>query len=236
MADSCKPREKLAPSNEYDWTIHARRRCDLLPYYCDPVAYLGFCEGAAEPKTRGSRRRGASGVECGEGLSPPHWRRGLVCPLPRNLKKCFWFNVFKKFLCSGQRGGGIAQCPPPLNTPLLWSLVCFQSTARNVGSFIHSGFSKIAHKQPNCWSTSTISMFTRLTRNALILSGWLWAWLASWIPARASGYSASYYWRHTPRHVWKSADFNADVISCPWHWVFHHACCKPVIFILTSAK
>jgi len=32
-------------------------------------------------------------------------------PLPRNLKKNFWFNVFKKILCSGQRGA-IAQWPP----------------------------------------------------------------------------------------------------------------------------
>ena len=42
--------------------------------------------------------------------------------------------------------------------------------------------------------TSTISMFTRLTRNALILSGWLWARLALAeypLARRASGYSAS---------------------------------------------
>ena len=42
---------------------------------------------------------------------------GGAVPLPGNYLIFFWFNVFKKFLCSGQRGGGIAQCPP-LNTPL----------------------------------------------------------------------------------------------------------------------
>ena len=73
------------------------------------VAYLGFCEGGPEPKTRGSRRRRRQwgGV----------WGGGVPSPL-KKFKKKIWFNVLKKFLCSGQRGGGIAQCPP-LNTPLL---------------------------------------------------------------------------------------------------------------------
>ena len=41
----------------------------------------------------------------GEGAVPP--------PKKNFFLKFFWFNVFQKFLCSGQRGGGIAQCPPP---------------------------------------------------------------------------------------------------------------------------
>jgi len=55
------------------------------------------------------------------------WSVGRGCPLPTEegvwgggcapspeIKKKFGFNVFQKFLCSGQRGeGGIAECPPP---------------------------------------------------------------------------------------------------------------------------
>jgi len=61
---------------------------------------------------RGSRRQW--GGVWGEGVPSPLKKgsgEGAV-PLPRNLKKKFWFNVFKKFLYPGQRGG-IAQCPPP---------------------------------------------------------------------------------------------------------------------------
>ena len=43
---------------------------------------------------------GANGVECGE-----------CAPSPEIFKKFFWFNVFKKFLCSGRRGGiGCCDC------------------------------------------------------------------------------------------------------------------------------
>jgi len=37
------------------------------------VAYLGFCEGGGQSQRREVRgARGANGVECGEGVSPPH--------------------------------------------------------------------------------------------------------------------------------------------------------------------
>jgi len=64
---------------------------------------------------------GANGVECGEGVSPPHLRRGLgrgLCPLPRNFFNFFGFNVFKNF-CVQAKGGGHRPVPPPLNTPLV---------------------------------------------------------------------------------------------------------------------
>jgi len=34
------------------------------------VAYLGFCEGGGQSQRR--EVRGANGVECGDGVSPPH--------------------------------------------------------------------------------------------------------------------------------------------------------------------
>jgi len=49
----------------------------------------------------------------GEGAQPP----------PQNLKKNFWFSVLKKFLCSGQRGGAIAQCPPPKYATAILSIL-----------------------------------------------------------------------------------------------------------------
>ena len=67
-----------------------------------PEAPMGWSVGRGVP----SPLKKASG----EGAVPP----------PQKLKKIFWFNVFKKFLCSGQ-GGGIAQWPT-LNTPLLLHL------------------------------------------------------------------------------------------------------------------
>ena len=57
-------------------------------------------------------------VECGEEVPSPLKKgsEGGAVPPPQKLKKKFWFNVFKKFLCSDQRGGGIAQCPPKYAT------------------------------------------------------------------------------------------------------------------------
>jgi len=63
--------------------------------------------------------------------APMGWSVGRGCPLPTEegvrgggcapspeIFNFFWFSVFKKFLCSGQRGGH-RPVPPPLNTPLL---------------------------------------------------------------------------------------------------------------------
>jgi len=90
-----------------------------------PVAYLGFCEGGQSQRREVRGTGGANGVECGEGVSPPPLKKGSgegrgLCPLPRNFLYFFWFNVFVKFLRSGQRGG-IAHCP--LNTPLTHTVV-----------------------------------------------------------------------------------------------------------------
>ena len=78
------------------------------------MAYLGFCEGGQSQRREVRGAGGANGVECGEGVSPPLKNgsgEGAVPP-PQKFLNFFWFNVFKKFLCSGQRGG-IAQCHPP---------------------------------------------------------------------------------------------------------------------------
>jgi len=37
-----------------------------------PVAYLGFCEGGQSQRREVRGAGGADGVECGEGVSPPH--------------------------------------------------------------------------------------------------------------------------------------------------------------------
>jgi len=68
-----------------------------------PVAYLGFCEGGPEPKTRGSRRRRRQwgGV----------WGGGVPSPLkkgsgdPRIKKKIFGSMCSKNF-CVQAKGGG----------------------------------------------------------------------------------------------------------------------------------
>ena len=44
------------------------------------------------------------------------WSVGRGCPLPTE-ENFFWFNVFKKFLCSDHQRGG-ASPSGPLNTPL----------------------------------------------------------------------------------------------------------------------
>ena len=62
---------------------------------------------------------GAIGVECGEGVSLPTeegvWE-GDCAPSPEIFKKFLGFNVFKKFLCSGQRGGASPSGPPKYAT------------------------------------------------------------------------------------------------------------------------
>ena len=52
------------------------------------------------------------------------WGGDVPSPLKkgRNFFNFFWFSVFQKILCSGQRGGA-SPSGPPLNTPLL---VCVQ--------------------------------------------------------------------------------------------------------------
>jgi len=41
--------------------------------YTVTVAYLGFCKGGSQSQRREVRGAGgANGVECGEGVSPPH--------------------------------------------------------------------------------------------------------------------------------------------------------------------
>ena len=60
--------------------------------------------------------RGANGVECGEWVSPPHWRKGLgrgLCPLPRNLKKNFLVQCVQKFFVFRPKGGGGHRPVPP---------------------------------------------------------------------------------------------------------------------------
>ena len=43
----------------------------------ESVAYLGFCEGGQNQRCEVRGAGGANGVECGDGVSPPHWRKGL---------------------------------------------------------------------------------------------------------------------------------------------------------------
>jgi len=75
------------------------------------VAYLGFCEGGARAKD--VRFEAPMGWSVGRGCPLPTeegvWGGG--CALSPEIKEnFFWFNVFKKFLCSGQ--GGHRPVPP----------------------------------------------------------------------------------------------------------------------------
>ena len=66
------------------------------------VAYLGFCEGGPEPKTRGSRRRRRQwGGVCGEGV-PSRLKKGSgeeAVPPPQKLKKIFLVQCVQKISC-----------------------------------------------------------------------------------------------------------------------------------------
>ena len=69
--------------------------------------------GGTEPKTRGSRRwRRRWGGVCPSPLKNGSGK--VAVPPPQNFYLFFWFNVFKKFLRSGQVGGGHRSVPPGL--------------------------------------------------------------------------------------------------------------------------
>jgi len=84
------------------------------------VAYLGFCEGGAEPKTRGSRRRRRQwGAVWGGGVPSP-LKKGLgrgLCPIPRNLEKKISVQCVQKIFVFRPKGGH-RPVAPLLNTPL----------------------------------------------------------------------------------------------------------------------
>ena len=81
------------PINSFEWSrqgVQEPRECVLRPFYNKPITSVysthrqflgeevrGFGGGRA-PKARVSRDvAGAEGVECGDGMSPPHLGRGL---------------------------------------------------------------------------------------------------------------------------------------------------------------
>jgi len=80
------------------------------------VAYLGFCEGGAEPKTRGSRRRRRRWDKVWGGGVPSPLKKGSgegAVPPPQKLKKFFFGSMCSKNFCVQAKGADIAQCPPP---------------------------------------------------------------------------------------------------------------------------
>ena len=88
------------------------------------VAYLGFCEGgdrAKDARFEASEAPMGWSVEWAVGCPLPTeegvWGWGCA-PSPKFKKKFFWFNVFKKFLRSGQRWGA-SPSALPLNTLLV---------------------------------------------------------------------------------------------------------------------
>ena len=79
--------------------------------------------------------------------APVGWSVGRGCPLPteegsgegavpppQKFLKIFWFDVFKKFLCSGQRGGLSPSGPPKYAT------ACSHSSERAVISCGWEGY------------------------------------------------------------------------------------------------
>jgi len=86
------------------------------------VAYLGFCEGGPEPKTRGSRRlRRQWGRVWGGGVPSPLKNgsgEGAVPP-PQKFLNFFLVQCVQKIFVFRPKGGGHRPVPPPLNTPLI---------------------------------------------------------------------------------------------------------------------
>jgi len=82
----------------------------LLHYLA--VAYLGFCEGGAEPKMRGSRRRRRQWGGVWGGGVPSPLKKGAVPP-PQKLKKNFFGSVCSKIFCVQAKGGGHRPVAPP---------------------------------------------------------------------------------------------------------------------------